>query len=142
MIVLLNFNTFKIDDAQKRQIRKRAFLPFSYGCAQAGYGPYQHYIKTSINNIAGLKSSQLLMPCHLLYLLQPSLLYNSTFVIVYELRLTNLCSTKGVGKVEGLTICTSKWNVIWFPSMSEINSISDFGFFFDVQIISALWQCV
>ena len=88
MIVLLNFNTFKIDDAQKRQIRKRAFLPFSYGCAQAGYGPYQHYIKTSINNIAGLKSSQLLMPCHLLYLLQPSLLYNSTFVIVYKLRLT------------------------------------------------------
>ena len=44
---------------------------------------------------------------------------------------------KGVGKVKKLTTCACEWNVGWFPSISQINSIPEFGFF-EVEIIYLL----
>ena len=34
-----------------------------------------------------------------------------------------------MGKIKRFTTCTCEWNVSWLPSISEINSIPEFGFF-------------
>ena len=54
---------------------------------------------------------------------------------------STLCTGKGLCKVERLTTCTSEWNVGWFPSISEINSIPELGFN-QGKIISAKKQCI
>ena len=51
----------------------------------------------------------------------------SDFVMPHE-GVTNLCTVKGVGKVKKLTTCSCEWNVGWFQSISNINSIPEFGF--------------
>ena len=51
----------------------------------------------------------------------------SDFVMLH-VGVSTLCTVKGVGKVERLTTCTCDWNIGWFPSISEINSIPEFGF--------------
>ena len=54
---------------------------------------------------------------------------------------STLCTVKSVGKVERLTTCTCEWNVGWFPSICEINSIPEFRFT-QVKTISAKMQCI